>query len=114
MERQPYAPISRPPRETPSAGAAKNARPAVSGTLPPAPSVAPPCPMSRPIASGTRGAPARPCTTRKQISMPASALSAHAAEEIVNRARLAAYVGTRPKRLARYDVAARPIARASR
>jgi len=78
-DRQPKPLISRPPTAGPSAGAAKNMRPALSGML-----RASPCsPSSRPRASGTIGAPTRPCTTRVAISTPASGANAQAAEASV-------------------------------
>ena len=63
----------------PRAGAAKNTMPALTGMFPASPS----SPKSRPSASGTIGAPTRPCTTRIVISRPTSGASAHAAEASV-------------------------------
>ena len=78
-DRQPKPLISRPPTAGPSAGAAKNMRPALSGMF----CASPRSPSSRPRASGTIGAPTSPCTTRVAISRPTSGASAHAAEASV-------------------------------
>jgi len=49
----------------------------------------PPPPSSMLIASGTRGAATRPCTTRAATRSPASGAVAHSAEAMVNAMTLA-------------------------
>jgi hypothetical protein len=88
IERQPYRLMRSPPAETPRAGAAKKASPALIGARSRS-SAAPPCPMSSPMASGTMGAPAMPCSARHAISVAASGANAHVSEARVNTRRLA-------------------------
>ena len=84
--RQPKALMSSPPTAGPRAGAANSTTPALAG-MPRVRSPPRAGPRMRLIASGTIGAPARPCTTLAAMSSATPGTRAHAADARVKASR---------------------------